>query len=80
MSCRVRCIFIKIVRQLCAIYKEGVDVVCLTRSHINACSLSETLDKKLYNDIGKFCSNDIAQTLRRLVTSMKGRILEITSE
>lgn len=80
MSFCVRCIFIKIVRQLCAIHKEGVDLARLTRSHIIACSLSETLNKQLYDDIGKFYSCDIAQTVRRIMTSMKGRGLKITPE
>ena len=79
MSCHVRSIIIKIVRQLYAMYEEGIDLDSLTRSHINACSLSQTVDKKLYDDIGKFYSSDIAQTVRRIVTSRK-EILEVTQE
>jgi hypothetical protein len=73
MSCHVRRIIIKIVKQLCALYREGTDLVRLTRFYINACSLSQNVDEQLYVDIGKFYTSDIAQTVRRIVlTSREG--------
>jgi hypothetical protein len=67
ISSHVRRIIIKIVRQLCDLHRGGIDLIDLTRSHIKACSISQTVDKQLYNDIGKFYTFNIAQTVQRIV-------------
>ena len=79
MSSHVRYIIIKLVRQLCAIHRGSRDLHRLTRSHINACSLGQTDDKRLYEEIGEFYSFDISQTVRRIQISMKN-FLELTPE
>jgi hypothetical protein len=55
-----------------------MDLTLLTRSHINACSLGQTIDKQLYDDIGKFYTLDIAQTVRRILISREKGLLEDT--
>jgi hypothetical protein len=77
MSSHVRSIIINIIRQLCALHREDMNLVRLTRSHIDACSLSQTVDKQLYDEIGKFYISDIAQTVRRIKRGRE-RVLEDT--
>jgi hypothetical protein len=57
-----------------------MDLTLLTRSHINACSLGQTIDKQLYDDIGKFYTSDIAQTVRRILTLREKEVLENISK